>query len=227
MLIHKRKENTMDLIKNRALVELELCEQTVEIASEPVETTPISLKVTKTQDCDFVFIGERIKYTVIIENECGGELHNLKFKDELDECLEFVEGSFRVGDEPATPEIVDGVLEYMIAELPSCETLAITFEVVVTEACCRGCRPDPEHSETPTVRAMYAYSPSMGGTGVYGATIYVERPSGAVVHTTVLAGGSWNLTLSAPYPSAGQVYKVWQVEPGKSPSKIVSVTVGA
>lgn len=219
----------MDLIQNKALVELELCGQTVEIASEPIETTPISLKITKTQDCDFVFIGERIKYTVIIENECGGELHNLVFKDELDECLEFVEGSFYVGDEPATPELVDGVLEYVIEELPSCETLEITFEVVATEACCRGCRPgpEPEQSAIPTVRAMYPYSPSMGGTGVYGATIYVERPSGAIVQTTVLVGGSWNLTLSAPYPSAGQVYKVWQVEPGKEPSEIVSVTVGA
>ena len=209
-------------IINRALIELDLCGTAFEIASEPVETTPVKIKVTKTQDCEFVLIGEHIKYAVTIENECGGELHNVKFKDELDECVEFVEGSFRVGDEPATPELVGRTLEYVISELPSCETVEITFEVKTTDECCRGCRPDPEQSAIPTVRPMFAFSPAVGGTGVRGATIFVERPGGQVVQTTVLPGGSWNLILAAPPPRAGDVFRVWQVEPGKTKSEVVT-----
>jgi len=211
-------------IINRALVELDLCGTTVEVASEPVETTPVKVKVTKTQDCEFVLIGERIKYTVFIENECGGELHNVKFKDELDECVKFVEGSFRIDDEQKEPEVVDGVLEYVIEELPSCKTLEINFEVMATDACCHGCRPDPdpEQSAIPTVRTILAFSPAVGGTGVTGATIYVERPNGQIVQTNVLPGGSWNLVLAAPTPHAGDVFKIWQVEPGKKESEIVT-----
>jgi len=217
----------MELIQNKALIELELCGQTIEIASEPIETTPIKLTVTKKQDCAFVMVGERIKYTVTIENECGGELHNLKFKDKLDECVEFVEGSFRVGEHPATPELVDGVLEYVITELTSCETLEITFEVLATESCCRGCRPDPDpvQSARPTVRAMHAFSPAVGGTGIPGATIHVERPNGQVVSATVTFGGTWSLVLGMPMPREGEVFKVWQVEQGKEQSEIVTVVV--
>jgi len=213
-------------IKNSASVELELCGKTIEVTSDPIEITPIKLSIIKTTDCDFVAIGEKIKYTIVIANECGGAVHDVKFKDELDECVEFVEGSFKVGDDVKHPEIIDGVITYEIEEIESCDVFKITFEVVATESCCRGCHPDPEQSAMPTVRPMFAFSPAVGGTGVSGATIYVERPSGQIVTTTVLPGGSWNLVLATPAPRTGDVFRIWQVEPSKKESDVVTRIVG-
>jgi|GEM_PF-1817170 len=211
-------------IKNRASIELELCDKTIEIASEEIEITPIKLKITKTQDCDFVVIGERIKYTVFIENECGGAVYGLKFKDELDQCLEYVEGSFRVGEEHKTPEIMEGILTYEIEEIGSCETLEISFEVIATESCCRGCRPDPERSTAPTIRPMIPLNPAMSGTGVSGATVFVEFPNGEIRQVMVYAG-NWGI-IAPTLPRSGDVIKAWQIEPGKEESDIVTITVG-
>jgi len=210
-------------IINKALVELNLCDKKIEVASEPIETTPVKVTVTKTQDCDFVAIGERIKYTVTIKNECGGVLENLKFKDELDPCVEFVEDSFRVGDEPARPEIIDGILVYEIEEIQPCHSLEITFEVTATEACCKGCTPPGERSAPPVVRRILPFNPAISGTGVSGARIYVQFPEGEIRQATV-NGGNWGV-LAPTLPRSGDVITVWQIEPGKEKSDVVTIIV--
>jgi len=210
-------------IENKAVVSLEACNRTIEVASNEITTKPIKLRLEKKQDCDIVLIGENVKFTIEIENQCSTDVENLMFKDRLHDCFHYVEGSFRVNGIEEHPELEDRTLIFEIDQLRSCESVTIEFEVTVTDDCC-DCTTE-EQSATPTVMPLYQYSPSMNGTGISGATIYVERPSGAVVQTTVYPGGHWNLTLPAPYPSAGQIYKVWQVEPGKEPSEIVTITV--
>ena len=212
-------------IDNQATVSLEACDRTIEVTSNEVTTRPIKIRLEKKQDCDIVLVGETVKFTIEIENECSTDVENLIFKDRLHDCFDYVEGSFHVNGHEEHPEFDDDTLTFRIDELNSCETVTITFEVTVTEECCLGCRPEPEQSATPTVMPMYPYSPTMTGTGIAGATIYVERPNGAIVQTTVYPGGHWSLTLSAPYPTAGQIYKIWQIEPGKEQSTIVTVTV--
>ncbi|MCL2755681.1 MAG: hypothetical protein FWE45_01365 [Firmicutes bacterium] len=214
----------MEKIKNRALVELDMCGEKVEVASEPIETTPVKVRVTKTQECDFVVIGEKIRYKVEIENECGGDLYNIKFKDELDECCEFVEGSFMVDGHEREPEIIEGAIEYVIEELESCGKVEITFEVIATETCCRGCDvPPPERSTAPTILPILPLY-TVTGTGVSGATVYVELPNGDVRQTTVILG-YWSVT-SPTRLLGGQEVKAWQKEPGKSESEIITRVVG-
>ena len=209
-------------IKNKTLIEVELCGDKIEIASNTVETTPVKLMITKAADCDFVVIGERIKYTVTIKNECGGDLQNLKFKDELDECVEYVEGSFKVGDDEKEPELIDRMLTYEIEELKSCEKLEITFEVLATDDCCRGCRVDK--SAAPTIRVMVPLTTTVNGTGISGSTVFVKFPNGETKQTTVILG---NWAIQAPDRlRIGDEISAWQKEVGKEESDVVTRTVG-
>ena len=211
-------------IINRALVELELCGSKIEVISEPVETTPVNLKIEKSQDCEFVAVGGNIKYTVKIHNQCGGELHDVVFKDKLDNCTRFIEGSFRVGEEIKHPEIIDDTLVYTIETVEKCEIIIITFEVKVTDECCQGCSPDPSKSATPIIAPILPFTTTVVGTGVTGATICVEFPNGDTETTTVILG-AWRVT-SPVRLMFGQTVSAIQTEPGKSKSDIATRTVG-
>jgi len=213
----------MERIRNRALVELEFCGNKVEVASETIETTPVKLSITKTQDCDYVAIGETIRYTVVIENECGGELSGLVFRDELDECVQFVGGSFHVDGHERDAEVIDGVLTYEIEELGSCDKVEITFEVLATETCCRGCTPPAERSRPPTIRTILPMSSAVSGTGVSGAIVFVKFPGGETRQTTVVLG-NWVVTAPARLRPHEEV-SAWQQEPGKEVSEIVTRTI--
>jgi uncharacterized repeat protein (TIGR01451 family) len=209
-------------IENKAVAKLEICDEEFEIVSNTVTTKPIKIRIEKKQNCDVVFIGENVKYTVEIENQCSTDVENLIFKDELDKCLEFVKGSFRVNGKVEAPEIKDNTIIFKIDKLESCETLVITFEAKATDDCCE-CKHKPK-SEKPTVQQVKHNDNSVRGTGVPQATVYVEFPDGKIVSAVVNNGGNWNI--SAPDRlTDGQTVYVWQLETGKGASDTVEVIV--
>jgi len=120
-------------IKNKASLNLELCGEEFEIESNETEAEKIKITVEKSQSCNFVLVGEKIKYTVKITNDSCVEIEDVVFKDELDDCVEFVAGSFTVDGKHVTPVIRDGVLKYTIPKLEPCQTVVITFEVKVED----------------------------------------------------------------------------------------------
>jgi len=211
-------------IKNNASINFQACEEEIKIESNELETNPIKIRIEKKQDCDFVLIGENIKYTIEIENQCSTDLFDLVFKDRFDECTEFVEGSFRVNDHVEHPTLVDHELIFEIEKLEECEELTITFEVKTTDDCCHCTHPQPEQSEPPTIRHPNYNDNYVNGTGVPYATIEVEFPGGQIVSTTVNNGGNWRV--DAPYRlQRGDTVYAIQIEPNKSPSIQVSATV--
>jgi len=214
----------LSTINNKAVVNLEACDRTIEVTSNEVTTKPIKLRLEKKQDCDIVLVGGRVLFTVEIENQCSTDVHDLTFKDKLHDCLSYVEGSFKVNDVPHHPEFEDDTLKYEIEELKSCETLTITFEVIVTDDCCDGCHIEIERSAPPTIAQPHYNDNHVRGTGVRYATVYVEFPDGTVGSGTVNNGGNWSI--DALYRlQYGQTIRAWQVEPDKKPSQIVTVTV--
>jgi len=211
----------MNIIENKAVVNIQACDKTIEVTSNQTTTRPIKLRIEKKQDCDIVLVGEDIKYTVEIENLCSTDIENLTFKDELHDCFEYVDESFRVDGETRTPEFQGNTLYYKIDELKSCEIITITFEVAVTDNCC-DCA--IERSAQPIINQPHYNDDFVHGTGVPHATIYVEFPGGETKTTTVNNGGNWSI--DAPYRlEIGQTVSAWQVEPGKKPSEPVTKIV--
>ncbi|MCL2846065.1 MAG: hypothetical protein FWE38_00060 [Firmicutes bacterium] len=209
-------------IKNKAMVGIELCGRTVEVASDVIETVPVKLKITKSQDCEVVAIGERIKYTVHIENECGGELRHVKFKDEIDPCCEFLPDTFMVNGEHRHAEFREGVIEYEIEEIHRCEKMEITFEVIATERCCHGCH--TQQTERPTIRTVLPLASAVSGTGISGAMVTVEFPCGEIRRTNVVMR-NW-MILAPERLHMGQIVTAWQKEENKKESEPVTRRVG-
>ena len=212
-------------IINQAGVDIELCDGTHTIESNIVEAEPIHIRVEKEQSCDRVLVGEKIQYTVKVINECGPEVHDLLFKDALDECTRFVEGSFMVDDHPETPELLVNTLTFVIDTLESCDMVTIAFEVEVTAECCHCNRPEPEQSRTPTTRTTISrFERVIAGTGVRGATVYATFSGDVVRSAVVNLLGAWSIQVPDSL-SAGDTIIVVQVEPGKEPSDPVIVKV--
>lgn len=212
-------------IRNQSSIRIELCDGEHTIESNIVEVEPIDIKVIKEQSCNKALVGDKIKYTVKIINECGAETHDLLFKDVLNECLRFIDGSFTVNEHPETPEIHDNTLTFTIETLESCETITITFEVEVTEDCCTCNRPEPETSRTPVTRTSISrFERVLAGTGIRGATVYATFPGGIVRSAIVNIFGTWSITIPIGL-SARDTITVVQVESGKEPSDSVSVRV--
>jgi len=212
-------------IINKASVDIELCDMMRTIDSNTVEAEAINIKVVKEQSCDKVLVGENLKYTVKIINECGPVVHDLLFKDTFDECTKLVEGSFTVDDHPETPDVHENTLSFWIDKLESCDIITITFEVKVTEECCRRSCPEPEKSRTPITRTTISrFERVIVGTGVRGATVYATFPGSVVRSAVVNLLGAWLIAVPGSL-SAGNVITVVQVEPGKAPSDPVFVTV--
>jgi len=210
-------------IENKAVIKIDTCDNQIEIASIELITKPIKLQIEKKQDCDFVLIGDNIKYSIEIKNQCGTEVEDIIFEDKLDKCTRCTEGSFKVNGETKKPEIINNCLIYKIERIKSCETICIVFEVCVTDDCCN-CNPEPDKSATPTVKQIEDNANSVQGTGIPYATVYVEFPNGNVIPGTVNNGSNWNI--NAPQRLyKGQIVSVWQLEPGKEPSDIISVIV--
>jgi len=210
------------MIKNQSIVEVEVCDdKKVEFKSEEIETTPIKLKIKKEHDCDVVAIGEKIHYTVHIENECSTDVKNVLFKDHLDPCTKFVEGSFKVNEHEHHPEIEGHTITYRISEIESCQTVKIEFDVETTEECCTSCH---MQSQAPTILPLVPLTTAVLGTGVPSALIKVTFPGGECVETNVNNLRSWRVT--APHRlHRGEVVTAIQIEPGKSPSNPVTRTV--
>ena len=214
------KENK---IINRASLEVELCDHTHIIESNPVEAEAINIKVEKTQSCDKVLVGGVIKYTIKIISECG-EAEDLLFKDIIDDCTRFVDDSFTVNGKREKPNVKDNILTFKIDKLESCETITITFEVEVTKQCC-SCHPHPEKSKTPTTRLTVSrYERSLTGSGERGAIIHVKYPDGSTSSTSVNLLRSWTISLPLGMSSGDLIYII-QEEQGKAPSDTITVRV--
>ena len=212
-------------IINTAGVEIELCDGKHTIESNTVEAEAVNIKVEKEQSCDKVLVGEKLKYTVLIINECGTEVHDLLFRDTFDECTIFVKGSFTVNGKPETPDVYGNKLAFRIEKLESCETITITFEVEVTEDCCKCKHPEPEKSREPFTRtAISRFERVIVGTGIRGATVFATFPGGAVGSSVVGSFGTWSISVIGSL-SAGDIITVVQTEAGKDPSSPVFITV--
>jgi len=218
-MFRRREKQISNRIENEALVKIEACDGKVQITSNRLEVTPIKLRVEKKQDCDFALVGQNIKYTIEIENECLTDVEGLIFKDAINACTEFVLGSFRANGHPEIPEFEDDVLVFKIDEIKAGETLIITFEVKVTDDCCSCGHMPPLEQSTPPVISQVHYN-HVNGTGIPYAIIYVKFPNEDIVSGTVNNGGNWNI--AAPERlEQGQIVQAWQVEPGKAASKTV------
>jgi len=210
---------------NKATVELEFCDGIKIVESNTTEAQAIKLVLEKTQDCDFVLVGHKIKYTVRILNECEVELHDVIFKDILDDCVEFVEGSFEIDGEVKTPEVEEGILKFIFPVLEKEETV-ITFEVEATDDCCCKPKPKPVKSDPPTIASVRTNSTHVAGTGIAYATVYVTFPGEYIESYVVNNGGNWNAKMPDGYtPMIGDIIFSIQVEPGKDPSLPVETVV--
>ncbi|MCL2569856.1 MAG: hypothetical protein FWE16_01470 [Firmicutes bacterium] len=119
-------------IKNTSFVDIELCEDTVTVTSQEVEVSELQLSVVKTAMCPFAVVGGTIKFCTTIKNTTGFTIHELVFRDELDENLSYVEGSFTVnGGQEDDPTIIGRVITFPMEKIEDDEEIVICFKVRV------------------------------------------------------------------------------------------------
>jgi len=117
----------MGNILNQTFLDLELCDKTVTVPSEPVTTEVIDLLITKEASCGFVLKGNNICYTVTIVNKSDIVIEDVVFRDPLDLNLTYVKDSFRMDDVLAEPYIdKNNVLTYQF-NIPPNSKIEIVF----------------------------------------------------------------------------------------------------
>jgi len=120
-----------NLIANKALIEIEACDEIITIESNEETVALLQLEVIKTASCNVTAVGHQIRYCVTIKNESDVDLEDLLFKDELDPRTSYVNGSFTVNGTPATPTVVGHTITYTIPKIEDDETITICFRVMV------------------------------------------------------------------------------------------------
>jgi len=130
-------------LENRTFADVTLCGQTVSAQSELVSTDIINLTVEKAASCDYVLVGGRLCYTIVITNDSDvdfiegqDELGKIIFRDPLADNLTYVTDSFTISINggtavPATPTLVGNVLTYDGIELEAGQFATVVFCVIV------------------------------------------------------------------------------------------------
>ena len=118
-------------IVNKALIEVEACDETITVESNEEIVHRLQLEVVKTAGCNITAVGNQIRYCVSVKNETGEDLHDLLFKDTIDPHTSYVVGSFEVDGHPQTPTVSGHTITFLIHELKDDETINICFRVRV------------------------------------------------------------------------------------------------
>jgi len=118
-------------IRNTALLETTDCEdQEVTTTSNSLDITIVELTLTKTAKCPYVVVGGVISYCVEIKNPSNIDLVETIFKDTLDARLFYVDESFTVDGNLATPTINGKTIEYSL-DIAADTTVIICFKALV------------------------------------------------------------------------------------------------
>lgn len=119
------------VIKNKALVELEVCGKKHTFESNEVTAKKLKLLIAKEESCPYVFEGDDLEYTIKLFNDSCVNLHGVEFKDPIPKHTKYEANSFKVNGECVKPEILNNVLCYKIPELKAFEDLQICYKVKV------------------------------------------------------------------------------------------------
>lgn len=117
--------------KNKAEVEVTVCDETHVIYSNEVKAQKIVIRVEKLQNKECVLEGDQLEYTVKIYNESTIVIDEPIFSDDIPEGLEYVPNTFYVDNKQETPvkQPFSNRLTYKLKKLtPKSETV-ITFKV--------------------------------------------------------------------------------------------------
>ena len=118
-------------IKNKASVELDDCEELIAFDSNEVEAHYLDIEITKSQSCIWAIHGKNLTYCVDITSRTGHPIDDLKFVDVLDYGVQYVTGTFKVGDDYVTPMVSGQTLSYVIPHLDPNQKITICFQVKV------------------------------------------------------------------------------------------------
>ncbi|MCL2176563.1 MAG: hypothetical protein FWB72_01225 [Firmicutes bacterium] len=120
-----------ETILNQSGLNFEICEDQMVVLSNEVEATELVIIVTKTQSCPYFVVGGTITYCTTIENQSEIPLEDLKWFDNLDQRLTYVEDSFLVDGTQQTPTIDGQELSFNIDTIDINQTITICFKVQV------------------------------------------------------------------------------------------------
>lgn len=123
---HKEKE-----IKNKALLEVNLCGKKLKIESNEVEAKKVKIELKKEQSCNFAIEGEELEYCIKIMNFSDIELHNAEFEDKIPDDTVYVKDSFTFDGKKECPEIKHDTIRFKIKELKKKDVAVVTFKVKV------------------------------------------------------------------------------------------------
>ena len=121
---------------NQSFLDLELCNGAVSAESNIIETEIIDLQIEKEASCAYAIVGGRICYTVTVTNNSDHSFDDsglgmLTFRDVLASNVRYIDGTFQIDGNDATPTIdADNVMTYTF-EIPPHESVVITFCVRV------------------------------------------------------------------------------------------------
>lgn len=110
---------------------------TIEYDGSPISSNTVntlleySPSITKAVDKTIAKIGDILTYTIEIINENLFSLENIPFTDVLPVGSQYVENSFTVDGQPATPTLDAQTLNYTIPIIAEEGTVTITFQVEV------------------------------------------------------------------------------------------------
>ena len=121
----------MPNITNTSNLNLELCDESVTIASNEVQSKELDLTFTKTQSCQYFITGGTITYCIEIDNRSDVEFDSLRWFDVLDNRLTYVNNTFTANGAPKTPTINGQEISWSFATLHRHERITICFTAKV------------------------------------------------------------------------------------------------
>lgn len=103
------------------------CHTSVSNGVETLVKRPLHIckKVDKDQAC----VGDILTYTITIQNSSLVNETQVVFTDQLDQDVEYVNGSFYVNGQAQTPAIDNRILYYVIPSIEPMSTVEIVFQV--------------------------------------------------------------------------------------------------
>lgn len=128
---YNQEYRRVDRYRNRATLEIGHANHIHTITSNAVEAQKIAVRVEKYEDIDWVFEGDTITYTIKLCNECGIELADAIFVDNIPEGLRYEFGSFKVNGHIKNPHISGRRITYKLAKFDRHSEVIITFKVKV------------------------------------------------------------------------------------------------
>ena len=116
-------------IENKSSMELEICGKKKTIHSNTVHAHTVNVEITKSQDCDLVFVGEEIMYHSVLKNHSGMDIENVIFRDRIPHGTDFVEGSLKIVGATGHTTFHNREISVKIEKLHARKDASISFKV--------------------------------------------------------------------------------------------------